>query len=221
MNRFLTLIVSACLFSGISLTAQESPVEITFNFHEPSTLTPSVPELPQKGAYDLDGKSFSEGPVEVSFTASEDGNTHVRLYNSYDAGIDLRVYDGESLTIACTDPAYRLLSAEFTVSLSGGQADCDFYPSAGEYVWVDNTWLAGDDERVSEVELTSILQSRMTMLVVRVAAELTSGNALAVAANEQTVRYADLAGRLYDSLPATAGIYLRISADGAERVVVR
>lgn len=216
INSLLTVII--CCAAVVCASAQTSR-EVVFNFAEPGTLTPAMAEPGLKQSIDLDGITFTADGVEVTFTASESGNTHVRLYGSYDAGTDLRIYDGEEMTVRAAAEGMVLEDIEFTVSLSGGNADCDFFPSVGEYEWVANTWHAPDDEPVTEVTLTSILQSRMTVMKVTVSSDDTTSVSAPLAAAAE--RYYTLGGRLLGRTPCLPGIYVRVCGDNVRKIVVR
>lgn len=202
MKRILIL---SFLFAALSVQAERS---VLFNFHEPSTLSPSVATPGTKEGISLDGRFFEADGVHVAFEACDEGNTHVRLYGSYDAGVDLRIYDGDCMTISTVAPDECLLSATVTVSFSGGQADADFVAWPGEWVWVDNTWLAGSDAPVREVTMMSVLQSRLYTLTVTVG-DIKSESGIAAigapkAADEQ---WYSLSGQLIGE-PDMPGVYL-------------
>ncbi len=214
-----SLLTLAMLCLSAMCVGAQTTSEVVFDFAHPSTLTPAMAEPGLKQAIDLDGVSFTAGGVAVTFTASESGNTHVRLYGSYDAGTDLRIYDGEEMTVSTTEEWLSLKDIEFTVSLSGGNADCDFLPSVGEYEWVANTWHAPADEAVTEVTLTSILQSRMTVMKVTVESDATTSLHLPTA--HSSVRYYTIGGHALASAPTSPGIYIRIAGETATKIVVR
>lgn len=219
MYRNLILSAIAAFALPFSVAADEALTAV-FNFHESETLEPSVPTPGLKESVDLDGRSFTCNGVEVAFTASESGNTHVRLYGSYDAGTDLRIYDGETMTVRSLDPSRALSDIVFTVSFSGGNADADFTPSVGEYVWVDNTWLAPEDESVTEVELMSNLQSRLYTMTVTLA-EDGQTSVVNVAADNEAEVYYTLGGVALGSRPSEPGIYLVRRGGKVSKVFVR
>lgn len=205
--------------ANLKVRNSEASLTAEFDFGNPASLSPSVEAPAQKEFVSLDGRTFTDGDVAVSFTAAGDGN-HVRLYHSYDAGIDVRVYDGESVTVRSLNPNMTLLSAEFEMSLSGGStgsSDVNFVPSTGEYEWLTNTWTAPADESVSEVVLTSSMQSRFSAL--RVTLQRTMGIEGIENDHDERAAYYTLQG-LRVSQPGT-GIYIRVTPTKAEKVIIR
>lgn len=164
MKKTILLALTLCLSI---LQAAASAFSATFNFNDPASLNPPVAPPAQKGSVPLDGRSFTDGDVTIQFFASETGNTHVRIYNSYDAGCDARIYDEEQLAVECA-PGFNLDSIAFTMSLSGiatGASDINFIPDLGTYVWEENMWYAPQDA-TGRVLLTSYQQSRIASMTV-------------------------------------------------------
>ena len=206
---------SAIVSADFKVRNPQATLESYFNFAEPETLNPAVAAPAVKEAVDLDGRTFSDGDVAVSFTAAEDGNTHVRLYGSYDAGTDLRIYNGDVMTIRSLNPAFVITGAEVTVSLSGANSDAWFLPSAGEWVWERNCWEPGD-EAVTELALASWMQSSITEL--RVTLDQTSGAALTPAATVAPVYYNLQGVRVANP---TTGLYIKLTPQGASKILIR
>lgn len=206
---------SLALMLACSLTA--SAEVYTFNFNQPTSLTPSVAEPEQKGFVLLNGRTFTSGPVEVGFEDAEYGNTHARIYHSYDAGIDLRIYDGDAMTVSVPENMI-LREITFVMSLSGnstGTNDINFIPDSGEFIWEDEKWIPDYD--VNSVELVSALQSRIYTMNVTV--ETVSGIA-EFQAPLPDARYFNLLGREV-SKPTVAGIYLELRNGIARKVMVK
>lgn len=195
---------------GASLTAM-------FNFADPETLNPSVAAPATKEYVELDGRSFTDGDVAVSFAAAEGGNTHVRLYGSYDAGTDLRIYDGDVMTVRSLNPSLLISHIDVTISLSSGSADAWFMPSAGEWIWERDCWEPEDGACVESVALTSWQQSRITSMTVTL--EKTMGIPGIGYDHDERAVYYDIHGRRATN-PAP-GFYIRLTPDKAEKVVIR
>lgn len=189
----------------------------TFDFHQPETLNPSVAEPAMKEYVLLNGRTFTSGPVEVSFINAESGNTHVRIFHSYDAGIDLRIYDGDAMTVSVPDNMV-LKEVTFTMSLSGnstGTNDINFIPDSGDFIWEDEKWIS--DSEVSSVELVSAMQSRIYTMTVNV--EPCAGIS-ELEAIRPDARYFNLLGRRV-AKPAVAGIYFEVRNGVTRKVIVR
>lgn len=202
------------LLSG-SLTA--SAEVYTFDFHQPETLNPSVAEPAMKEYVLLNGRTFTSGPVEVSFANAESGNTHVRIFHSYDAGIDLRIYDGDAMTVSVPDNML-LKEVTFTMSLSGnstGTNDINFIPDSGDFIWEEEKWIPDSD--VSSVELVSAMQSRIYTMTVNV--EPCAGIS-ELEAIRPDARYFNLLGRRVVK-PTIAGIYFEVRNGVTRKVIVR
>ncbi|MDE6300113.1 MAG: chitobiase/beta-hexosaminidase C-terminal domain-containing protein [Muribaculaceae bacterium] len=189
-----------------------------FDFSRPESLSPSVSVPEVKEWIELDGRTFTDGDVAVTFNATGTGNTAVRLYHSYDAGTDVRLYDGDSMTIRSLNPNFVIDKAEFVTSLSGGSADVDFEASVGEYVWLDNTWVSGA-EAVYEVVLTSRLQSRIASMNVSLK-NLSGVEAVDYDHDVKAVFY-NLQGVRIGAGAPSPGLYIRISGRNAEKIIVR
>lgn len=188
-----------------------------FNFAEPESLNPSVAAPALKESVELDGRSFTDGDVAVSFTASESGNTHVRLYHSYDAGIDLRVYDGETVTVSSLNEAFDIESVKVTISHSGSDSDAWFIPSEGEWIWEEDRWQPDADTAVRSLDLVSYNQSRITSMTV--ALRRTMGIPSVDIDHDERAVYYNIGGmRVSNPGP---GFYIRVTPSKAEKVVIR
>lgn len=189
-----------------------------FDFTNPESLTPAIAIPAVKEWVELDGRTFTDGDVAVTFSATGNGNTSVRLYHSYDAGTAVRLYDGDCMTITSLNPNFVIAKAEFVTSLSGDNSDIDFYPSSGQYEWLTNTWTAAD-ESVSEVTLSSLLQSRVASMIV-ILKNLSGIEAIEYDHDQQAVYYTLQGIRIGAGAPAP-GLYIRISGRKAEKIVIR
>ncbi len=197
-------ILSAIILSPLFAFSQsENALTYSFDFADPVSLTPSIPEPAVKEGVSLRDITFENGPVSVSFYENPASNTHVRIYHSYDAGCDLRIYDGEQMIVSVAGEDCYLQSIVFDMSLSGTTSDVDFTPSSGRYEWMENTWYS-DTEEISSVVLTSILQSRTTKMTVTV--NTTTGIFNFSEDNEGI--YYDLTGRPIGGTPSAPGIYI-------------
>lgn len=212
MKRLLPL-----LLLGWSMSAGAE--EYTFDFHQPETLTPSVAEPAQKGFVELNGRAFTSGPVEVRFINSESGNTHVRLYHSYDAGIDLRVYDGDAMLVKVPENL-TIKEIHFTMSLSGaasGTNDINFIPDSGDFIWEEEKWIPDGDADVCSLELVSAQQSRIYTMTVNIEAGAGLSEFEAI---RPDALYFNLLGRRVTK-PTVAGIYLEVCNGVTRKVVVK
>lgn len=209
--------------STASFTVRNPSVSLVseFDFHNPESLMPAIATPAQKEYVALDGRSFTDGDVAVSFTASETGNTHVRLYNSYDAGCDLRLYDGDMMTVRSMNPNYIIKEINFTMSLSGaatGTNDINFTASTGEFDWASETWSdTGESEK--EVILTSEQQSRIASMTVKLEA-LSGMRAVEIDHDEQASYYTPMGIHVSGSR-LTTGLYIRVAGDKAQKVIIR
>lgn len=219
MNRHLLTLFAA--LATLPVVASESAPALTseFDFSAPATLQPPVAEPATKEWFPLDGFTFTSGDAAVSFKASSEGNTHVRLFGSYDAGCDLRIYDGETMTVRSLNPDLCISKINFEMSLSGTTSDIDLIPSCGTYEWLENAWHA-DGEPVSEVELTSNKQSRMRKMTVTFAVS-TSVDAITDSNASLPSRFYDLQGRQLDGCPDAAGIYIEVTPSGSRKIAIR
>lgn len=213
MKRILLWAITAIA----SLTA--SAEVFTFDFHQPETLNPSIAEPAQKEAVNLDGMTFASGPVKVEFTAADSGNTHVRIYHSYDAGVDLRIYDNDMMTVSVPENLY-IKSIQFTMSLSGnstGTNDINFIPDNGDFVWEDERWTPDADSYPSSVDLVSAMQSRIYTMSVDV--DYLS-SIPEITGDGESVQYLTLSGRSIKTF-AVSGIYLRVTNRGVTKIIKR
>lgn len=210
------IVLLALPLSAVSPAAGQSAV---FDFADPASLTPSLPVPEVKSSIGLDGNTFTCGNITITFEASESGNTHVRLFHSYDAGCDLRLYDGDAMTVATKEPADAIARIEFTGSLSGaatGSSDINLIPSSGSFVWADECWLSGS-EPTGRVTLVSDRQSRMTRIEVYLAAE--AGVVAGYAMPPASAEYFTITGRRLSGQPSLPGIYL-VRQDAVTRKII-
>lgn len=216
------ILIPAILLSAVAASAQ-TPSDAVFDFNNPASLTPALTEPAVKDWVDLDGRTFTDGTAEISFTASSSGNTHVRLFHPYDGPCDVRIYDGETLTARSTDASLLLREIRFEMSVSGaatGSADINFAPSCGSFDWAAETWTAPAGG-VAEVSLTSIRQSRLARMTVSFE-PAPAGAYFPVAENREdgAVFYTIDGIRLADA-PELRGVYIRIQGGTARRILVR
>lgn len=190
-----------------------------FNFAEPETLNPAVAAPAQKESVLLDGRTFSDGNVALTFRASETGNTHVRLYGSYDAGTDLRLYDNDIVTISSLNPAYSIAAISVTISTSGSDSDAWFIASQGEWTWETDSWAPGD-ERVTSVDLASYMQSRITSMTVTLTHDVSAGLEAVIGGEPSRVRYFNMQGMPVCN-PEPGHIYIRLSDSRVDKVIVK
>ncbi|MDE7381473.1 MAG: hypothetical protein K2N03_05020 [Muribaculaceae bacterium] len=207
MKKLFTL-ASLALILSLGANAQNDTT-VLFDFANPETLNPSIPTPAQKEAVPLDGYTFTEGEVGVSFFATGSGNTKVRLYGSYDAGCNLRVYDGDSFVVetlenrGLSDNEVFISSIAFDVALSGTVPDVDLISSAGEYDWLNSTWSA-NGENVKKVTFYSNLQSRISNM--QVTLNLPSGVAI-IDSDTSKENVWSIDGRKIEN-PTSPGIYI-------------
>ncbi len=199
-------ILSALILAPIFAFSQtETALTYTFDFADPVSLTPSIPEPAVKEGVSLRDITLENGPISVTFQENPSSNTHVRIYHSYDAGCDLRIYDGEQMIVSVAGDYYYLESISFDMSFSGTTSDVDFSPSSGRYEWTENTWYSDSDD-VTSVVLTSILQSRTTKMTVTLN---TSTGIESVVEDDNDAIYFDMTGRRVFGIPSAPGIYIR------------
>lgn len=193
---------------------------VTFDFHNPETLTPNYGTPGLKEGISMDRHYFEADGVRISFEACDYGNTHVRLYGSYDAGTDLRIYDGDMMTVEALNPDEVIKGMSAALSLSGistGASDINFYARPGEWVWEDDAWYPADaTEPIHSVELTSLMQSRLYSLTVVVDGN-TCLNTVA-AAQEAEPQWYTIEGRRI-AAPTGSGIYICLRAGRPTKVV--
>lgn len=197
----------------------ETELVTVFDFAAPETLNPAVAAPAQKESVLLDGRTFTDGDVAITFHASATGNTHVRLYGSYDAGTDLRLYDEDVVTVSSLNPAYCISAINVTISHSGSDSDAWFLASAGEWTWETDSWAPGD-ERVTSVDLASYQQSRITSMTVTLTNDSSAGLAAVTAGEPTRTRYYNLQG-MPVSNPAPGQLYIRITDARVDKVIVK
>lgn len=195
----------------------EAELVSVFDFAHPGTLSPAV-EAPAVSTWvDLDGRTFTDGDVAITFASSATGNTHVRLYGSYDQGTDLRLYDEDAVTVRSLNSAYTIRAITVTISLSGADSDAWFIADPGEWVWEADSWTPGD-EPAAIVDLVSYRQSRITSMTVTL--EQTGETALDLdVAPVLPALYYNLQGVPVSS-PRT-GVYVKKQGDSTEKILIR
>lgn len=196
----------------------EAFLESTFDFSHPAGLNPSVDEPGQKEEVLLDGMTFTDGDAAVSFAATGTTNSSVRLYGSYDAGCDLRVYSGDSFTIQSLNPNIFLEAVEFEISeSSGSQISLD--ASDGYFEDFDYVWYAGDDYTINSVTFTAIFQSRLKSITVR----LKAAEGIPTVGNDHDVREAwyTIQGLRVPAGIAAPGFYIRVTPESVSKHHIR
>lgn len=203
--------------ASFTVTAPQADVVAHFDFGSPESLNPAVTTPAVKEWVDLDCRSFTDSGAAVCFHATGDGNTHVRLYNSYDAGCDLRLYDGETMTVATLDPAAQIKSIDFEVSLSGTY-DISLISEPGEYDLVMRRWTPAENEITREVTFMSVTQSRIRSMSVQLA-RTTGVRELDYRTGDHAVYYNARGLRM--SKRPEPGFYIRVTPEGASKVIIR
>lgn len=205
MNKATTIVIAAGIIAMPLRAMAEGEINVTFDFTEPETLTPPVAAPAQKESVPLDGYTFTQEGVEITFHATGTGNTQVRLYGSYDAGCNLRVYDGDSFTVSVSNPEYVLGKIVYDTALTGTTADVDLSPDTGHYEWLENTWTSTDDA-TRTVTFHSILQSRISTMTVTLAKSGTTA-VKSIPEEEQEESWYTIDGKKI-SIPNTPGLYI-------------
>ncbi|MDE6464689.1 MAG: hypothetical protein K2L16_08700 [Muribaculaceae bacterium] len=216
------ILIPAILLSAVAASAQ-TPSDAVFDFNNPASLTPALTEPAVKDWVDLDGRTFTDGTAEISFTASSSGNTHVRLFHPYDGPCDVRIYDGETLTARSTDASLLLREIRFEMSVSGaatGSADINFSPSCGSFDWAAETWTAPAGG-VAEVSLTSVRQSRLARMTVSFEPNPAGACFPVVEDKAGEAVFYTIDGVRLAHAPENRGVYIRIQGGSARRVLVR
>lgn len=194
---------------------------VTFDFHNPETLTPNYGTPGLKEAISMDQHYFEADGVRIYFEACDYGNTHVRLYGSYDAGVDMRIYDGDMMIVEALNPDEVIKGMSASLSLSGistGASDINFLATPGEWVWEDDAWYPGDtEEPIRSVELTSLMQSRLYDLTVVV--DSNTAISTVVATQQSEPQWYTLDGRKI-AAPTAPGLYLRLHAGHPTKVIM-
>lgn len=189
-----------------------------FNFNDPASLTPQVAEPATSQWVNLDGRSFTDMDAAITFGATTTGNTHVRLYHSYDAGCDVRIYDGETLTLELMNPSLQLVKVEFTASDSG-TSFVNLEPDCGEIdIWEDS-WTPGEDETVTKVVFTSMQQTRLKSMLVYMRS--TNGIPSLDYNRDEEATYYNINGHRVDASTVAPGFYIRVTRSGASKVIIR
>lgn len=197
----------------------EAYLEATFDFANPLSLNPSVQPPAEKDYVELDGRSFSDGDVVITFEANPTNNTHARLFHSYDAGIDLRLYDGDIMNVAVANTSLSISEIQFTMSMSGattGTNDINFIPSSGDFDWAAEHWTADEDSPVQSVDLTSAMQSRISSMTVTL--DRLSGIMGLPTDHDHSAVYFTIMGQRVTALTLKPGFYIKL-ADGKARKV--
>lgn len=200
------------------ISNDDHAVAAHFNFNAPSTLTPAVEEPARSEWVPLDGRSFSSSYAALTFEATEEGNTHVRLYHSYDAGCDLRMYDGDRMTVSSATPSMYISGVTFELSESG-TSDIDFTVDSGAYDYYSCTWEPAEDERPASVVFTSSRQSRIKSITVY----LTGVQGIPDLGydRDESVTYYNINGVRVDSANPAPGFYIRVTPTEANKVIVK
>lgn len=199
--------------------AEDTGHKVVFDFSAPETLTPPLAAPAVKDFVLLDGCSFTSGDVEVSFAATGGGNTAVRLFGSYDAGTNVRIYDGDTMTVRTLDPTHFISGISVTIPL-GQSSDAWFIPSSGEWIWEEDRWEPEAAEPAAEVELVSYQQSRIATLTVTL--EKLSGIVGvedSCAVGDCEIRYYDLQGNRV--VNPGKGLCIRVSPGKTEKIFLR
>lgn len=188
-----------------------------FNFNNPSSLTPPVAEPSQKEDVLLDGRTFTDGDVAVSFAATGSGNTPVRLYNSYDAGCDLRIYQGDRMTVTSLNNEIWIEEIAFEVSESSG-SQISLSPSEGSLDFYTDIWTPGD-EKCFYVDFVAEFQTRIKSMTVTLKAP--AGISDLRYDHDTKEAWYTIDGFRVPANIATPGFYIRVTTSGSDKIIVR
>lgn len=204
--------------ASFTVTDDEADRVAHFNFNAPTTLNPAIAEPARSEWVELDNRSFTNSDVALTFRASATGNTHVRLYHSYDAGCDLRIYDGEQIEVKVMNPSLRLMKIEFEASESGN-VGLEFEADCGEFDLWDYQWRAPEDETTDSVALTSFRQSRVKTMTVYLA-QNTGITDFEYDRDEEAVYY-NISGTRVGAAVPSPGFYIRVTPSRTTKVIVK
>lgn len=195
----------------------EATLRSVFDFNNPASLNPAVavPEL--KESVSLDKITFTDGAAAVRFDATGTGNTSVRLYNSYDAGCDARIYSGDCLTVSSLNPSYVITSIEFEMSESSG-SDVNFTASEGYFDYMTSTWSAEGDA-VDTVEFISVMQSRLKSMTVNL--ETTNGIENIAIDHDIPQQWYTIQGLRVPASVSRPGLYVRVKPGKTDKIIVK
>lgn len=188
-----------------------------FDFSDPKTLNPPLAEPEEKEYVLLDGQVFTDGDAAVCFYAGGEGNTHVRLYHSYDAGCDVRIYQGDRMTVSSLNPDIFIEGIIFEVSESNGSG-ISFESSIGEFDYMDYSWRP-DEDTADSVEFISLFQSRLKSMTVY----MKKNDGVSDLPYDHDVREAwyTIEGFRVPASIARPGFYIRVSDAGTDKIIVR
>lgn len=195
----------------------EATLTSYFDFHNPASLNPALSEPELKEWILLDGRTFTDGETAILFTACNEGNTHVRLFNSYDAGCDVRIYSGDCVTVSSMHPNIFLKKIEFEVSESSG-SDVNLSASCGEYNYLSYTWDASDDNTGS-VDFTANTQSRLKSMTVYLETNIASENL--PYDHDRREEWYTIDGYRVPTGIAHPGFYIRKSIEGSDKIIIK
>lgn len=194
-------------------------VSAHFNFNAPASLTPAIEEPASKEWVSLDGRSFSSSYATLAFTAADEGNTHVRIYNSYDAGCDLRIYADDCLTVNTTSQTMYISRVAFELSESGS-ADINFNVDRGYFDYYSSTWTPTEgEEPATSIVFTSEHQSRIKGITVYLKGM--QGIPELDYDRDEPATYFNINGVRINSANPTPGFYIRVTPSEATKVVIK
>lgn len=194
----------------------EASLQATFNFARPESLSPAISTPEEKDFVLLDGRTFTDGDAAISFAAGSDGNTHARLFHSYDAGCDVRIYAGDELVVKSLNPNYCISSIDFEVSESANSI-ISLEPSSGTFDDLSYTWSSASDSPVAEVTLTAVFQSRLKSMTVNL--DSLQGIADLTIDHDTRAAWYTIDGRRVPANIAAPGFYIQVTPEGTRKVV--
>ena len=185
----------------------------TFDFTNPSSLTPSYNDVPTGGdGVSINGVVFTAGPVSVKCDKGSAG-TDCRLFLSTtaDSNIEVRTYKNSTITISGTNA--NITSIEFTGSAaSATQMTAD----GGEFT--GKVWTAEEGKSVSSVVFTAKATTKINTITVNYENAETGVEGVEVE-NDATVEYYNLQGVKVNN-PAN-GIFIKVQGNKASKVYVK
>jgi hypothetical protein len=203
-----------------------------YNFVKPTTLTfvgssddLTNAETVASTAYDLDGKTVTDGDTQITFAKGEQKIT-VRIYNSQNVA-DLRLYTGDTFTVKVTKESTVISAVEFTTASSF--TDSSLSASKGSITLGEGdkpttaAWTKvvedGDDIDTTYVKFTAGATTRINTIKVVIASPTTGVETIAVDNADAPVEYYNLQGvRVANPTP---GLYITRQGTKVSKTLVK
>lgn len=206
----------------LSFSAKAQTLSASFNWNQPSTLTPaySAPNSDNRYGEYISLVEFKDNGVTfvIDDSAVKEQSRRARfLFNYLTQACEMRAYVDSYITITAPE-SYVITSIEF----SGPKVGSDYLSAVDETLGTvgESNWTAADGAQTNKVILSVDATINCTLTTVNCATQASVSD-IALDTADTVTTWTDLSGRVYTSRPTVPGLYIARAAGTATKLLIK